>query len=368
MGLTKLIISSLLMLLFFMCYVSAGDKSELDSLKAALLEKASSFDDSLKAINRLGEIGSPKAVDILLKFLTSHNGDRKLKQRALVTLGKIGTKYAIKAIEKFERWSRKRFTDPPPFRFGKKDFAIDHFQPHNLRALARTTDDKGKEWAIFFWYRYGRWDLWLTSSIDGDRWSQPILLDLPGLRGEVRGDFRWELSVNGDFIGITIDIKSQISRYLSDSDGDHLPDIVERRLLTSPVNPDSDGDGIIDGLDSNPLTPKHKGSGDIVEIRQAVFSALFATSNSQDAIVIVERGDFAKQEYYGYSGFVLRSSKIRRGFVNITKVEVKVENPSLATAEIVDWEGLLAASGHKAKLRKIHGKWVVVEFQRSWVS
>jgi len=37
-----------------------------------------------------------------------------------------------------------------------------------------------------------------------------------------------------------------------DSDNDGLTDIVERKLMTDPFNPDTDGDGIIDGKDCNP--------------------------------------------------------------------------------------------------------------------
>ena len=37
-----------------------------------------------------------------------------------------------------------------------------------------------------------------------------------------------------------------------DSDNDGLTDIVERKLMTDPLNPDTDGDGIIDGKDCNP--------------------------------------------------------------------------------------------------------------------
>ena len=153
-----------------------------------------------------------------------------------------------------------------------------------------------------------------------------------------------------------------------DSDKDGLPDSVEACLLTDLRNPDSDKDGLPDGKDSNPLTPKHSDANDVMEIRQAVFSALCATGNSQDAVVIVDRGDFAKQEYYGFGGVVLRLPEIRTGFINIVAIMVKIESPTSATATIADYEGPLAASGHEAKLKKINGKWVVVEFKMTWIS
>ena len=127
-------------------------------------------------------------------------------------------------------------------------------------------------------------------------------------------------------------------------------------------------DGVADGNDSNPLTPVIKEPNDTHEIRQAVFSVLFATCESRDAVVVVDKGDFAKQEYYGFAGAVLRSAQIRDGFVNIVELSLKVESPTSASATISDWEGPEAASTHKAKLKKVNGKWVVVGFMLTRIS
>jgi hypothetical protein len=229
---------------------------------------------------------------------------------------------------------------------------------------------------IFPRTRYGKCDIWLSQSLRKDLCSQPILLDLPR-PPEVypwidrKWDDRCEFQIENDSIKIVVDgqiTESRISDHLADSDKDGLPDPVEARLLTDLRNPDSDKDGLPDGKDCNPLTPRHAKTDDVIEIRQAVFSALCATSNSQDAVVIVERGDFADQEYYGFSGYVLRSPQARMGFINIVVIEVKVESPTTATATIADWEGNLAASKHEAKLKKIDGKWVVTEFKMTWIS
>jgi len=47
---------------------------------------------------------------------------------------------------------------------------------------------------------------------------------------------------------------------------------------------------------------------------------------------------------------------------------VDLKSPDTATATINDWEGNLAASGHLVKLKKLHGKWIVVEFKMDWIS
>jgi len=369
--------------------ILAVDDCELESSRKTLLRKdlttryglwVPADDPRLKAIEQLRSAASPEAVPILREFLTAHRVNcQELKQHALVALGKIGTQSAIEAVRQFEAWGKKRFTKPPPFRFGFKDHAIDHFAPHNLTPLAKTTDEKNRTWAIFQWKRHSAVaEIWICKSLEGDLWSQPILLDLPGIpefypfsHTYRRWDDKCSFQVKNGSLKIVVDgqIKeSRISDHLVDSDKDGLPDAVEARLLTDPRKPDSDKDSLPDGKDSNPLTPKHSDANDVMEIRQAVFSALCATGNSQDAVVIVDRGDFAKQEYYGYGGAVLRSPQTRNGFINITGIRVKIESPTTATAIISDWEGNLAASVHEAKLKKINGKWVVVEFKMTLIA
>lgn len=323
-------------------------------------------------------VAQESEIESLRKWLTSHYPSYQFRRRALLTLADIGTRPAIDAIREFESWSKKRFIKPPAFQFGEKDHAIHTYVPHQLTPLAKTTDEKNRTWAIFQWKRYGREDTWLTRAVEKEKWSRPILLYLPRMptlwpyrHTGLKWDDKCSFQIKNDSIKIVVDKQiweSRISDHLADLDRDGLPDLVEARLLTDPNNPDSDKDGLPDGKDSNPLTPRHSDSNDITEIRQVVFSFLFATSNSQDALVIVGGADFAKQEYYGFGDFVLRSPEIRRGFVNITGIKVKLKSPDAATAYIGDYEGSLAASGHVAKLKKLHGKWVVVEFEMTWQS
>ncbi|MDH4238540.1 MAG: hypothetical protein OEW48_03150 [Phycisphaerae bacterium] len=370
------------------CIVFARD-SELQALRETLLQEDTTThyalsvpenDPRLKAIRKLRTIGSPEAVAILREFLTVDRVNcQQLKQHSLITLGNIGTRPAIESIRQFEAWSKKRFIKPPAFRFGEKDHAIYTFSPHQLTPLAKTTDEKNTTWAIFQWKCHSAVaEIWICKSLGDVLWSQPILLDLPGIPQfypfsikHRKWDDKCSFQIKKDSIKIVVDKQiweSRISDNLADLDKDGLPDLVEARLLTDPNNPDSDKDGLPDGKDSNPLTPRHSDNNDVTQIRQAVFSFLFATSNSQDALVIVGGADFARQEYYGFGGFVLRSPQSRDGFVNITGIKVELKSPDTATATISDWEGNLAASGHQAKLKKLHGKWVVVEFKMEWIS
>jgi hypothetical protein len=369
----------LVLLIVLLPSVSFAEDSQLRSLKKILFKEDSTLDGTfrvrhehprLKAIRQLEADGSAQAVRILKDFLTTHRAERKLKQHALTALGKIGTQDAIDAILKFDLWSKTRFLKPPPFRLGKTDHPMYTFSAYYLDPTAKVIDQKGKTWAIFPWSRYGTQDFWLTCSDKKDAWSQPILLDLPGMPHLARVsdrafDKKCQFQINNDSVTVTCDgkvIKASISKSLTDSDKDGLPDVVEARFLTDPTNPDSDKDGVVDGNDTNPLTPKHKKTNDLTEIRQAVFSVLFATCAAQDTIVIVEK-DFVKQEYYGNVGAVLRSPQKRREFVNIMDITVKLESHTAATVTVS-----VSLSSHKAKLKKINGKWVVVQFTLGKIS
>ena len=57
-----------------------------------------------------------------------------------------------------------------------------------------------------------------------------------------------------------------------DSDGDLMPDYIEKGLLLDPNNPDTDGDGLIDGNDRNPLCKTFEGKlSDDQQIAQMMF-------------------------------------------------------------------------------------------------
>jgi hypothetical protein len=391
------LIALLLPVLVATAVLAAGEDktTTIQSLQKTLMEgksKGLRVDEAGKrAIDELVKISSQDAVDVLKTYLTTPGKDRKLKQQALCGLGLIGTKDAVAAIDDFQKWAEKTNRGPGAFHFGECDHAIDHYAPSKMKPITVGADEKGAQWAVFPWRRYGVLSLWAVPSTGKDAWGRPVLTDMPAGEDFVRvaageksgkGADDFKLSVAGGTFTLSSESRS-LSKTLKllteDTDKDGLPDAEEVLLGTDPKNPDSDGDGAPDDQDTNPLTPKYTKTDDLTEIRQAVFSMLFATCDSQDAIVLVakernaakdntEIKPFAGQEYYGFGGIVLRSDAIRDGFVNVTGFDVKIESNDTATASIHDWEGSEAASTHEAKLKKVHDKWVVVEFQLTWIS
>ena len=329
-------------------------------------------DPRLKAIQRLTEIGTPEAVNVLKGFLTTYEANRKLRQHALVALGKIGSREAVEAIREFESWAEKRRANPPPFKFGFKDHAMDHFSPQDVRPLVQWHADDGRQRAVFRWRRFGQWFLYLTTRKDEGGWEPPVMLEVPDAR-RLAGSAKYTARVEADEVVLHWEGKYRFkaSQTARDRDKDGIPDAIEHLIGTAPGYADTDRDGVPDGLDGNPMTPKHGKSDDATEIRQAVFTVLFATCGNRDAIFLVEekgKSDFVAQEYYGFAGYVVKTPKIRPGLVNVTGMTVKLDTPTTATATIHDWEGNVAASTHRARLKKIHGKWVIVDFRMTSIS
>ncbi|MBN1974321.1 MAG: HEAT repeat domain-containing protein [Sedimentisphaerales bacterium] len=355
--------------------------SDIEALRKELLEENTAprygtiikeNDPSLQAIKQLEKAGSKDAVDVLLKFLINDKMDRKLRQQALMALGRIETEPAIEAIGLFEAWSRKRYTNPQPFEMGMKEHAVDHYTSFPAQPLAQAKDANNKTWALVPSNRYDWVQLCLTSLEKDNQWSEPILLSIPGMTmphqvSDTKWNQEYKIQVDSDLLMILSEDKkfeSKISEQLKDSDKDGLTDNVEALFLTDPKNPDSDSDGIQDGKDTNPLTPKHKEINDITKIRQAVFSVIFAVTSSNKAIVVINKNEdeFAKQEYYGFAGPVLRASKVRDGFANLTSIDIKEQSENAATVWINDWEAVEASRGREVKLKKLHGKWIVTRF------
>jgi len=314
------------------------------------------------ALGRLAELGGDDATDALYRFLINDENDRHLRLGALLSLGGMGTDAAVERIEAFRLDIRRR---DKPFNFEAAGYQI------RDRVVEAAPD--GTLWARFQWRRYYRSGeaTWIASSADGKHWNKPVRA--PRMMSE--DDFRAAVHEGNTGQFETID----------DADGDGLSDSEELELFVpapghqlmpldypreglDPKNPDTDGDGILDGADPCPLTPTQKESNDATAIRQAAFEAYILRHEPIGILFIVGDKDFAKQEYYGFSGVILPAKGCVEGEENITKISVKVIDETTAEVEMSDYMGNLAASGWEATLKKVKGIWVIIALEARWVS
>ena len=96
--------------------------------------------------------------------------------------------------------------------------------PGNTQAIKYiVTGNEKKTFRVFSMVKY----------LDGDDWRELQMIS--------------EIKVNGETVTKE-----------TDSDGDGWNDEKEKQLGTNPYNKDTDGDGIIDPIDSNPLVPEEQ--------------------------------------------------------------------------------------------------------------
>lgn len=124
-----------------------------------------------------------------------------------------------------------------------------------------------------------------------------------------------------------------------DSDGDGLPDVVEKRLGTDPLKADTDGDGIPDEQDANPLAAPAK--GDRATLLQTVFTGLFGKDPSTVPIVVVLDKPYF-QEFLGANARVLCMTKddYKQRMADLTGYRLlQFTGPSDADATILTQDG-----------------------------
>lgn len=145
--------------------------------------------------------------------------------------------------------------------------------PFGLRELSRARDEQGTWWlAALCDYLGGPNHLWFAQSRDGKAWEKPafaadlhLLLDRVGraeltCRGtdlaiELKGE-RW-VPYRSDSAAVTQRVVIPVADLYRDRDGDGLPDRLEEQIGTDPANPDTNGNGIRDAQDPNPLYRAH---------------------------------------------------------------------------------------------------------------
>jgi hypothetical protein len=160
-----------------------------------------------------------------------------------------------------------------------------------------------------------------------------------------------------------------IADVLRDSDQDGWTDLEEQHMRLDPRNPDSDGDGILDGRDDCPdyRLPAGGEKDEEAQILQRAFFATYGLSGSRDLIQIGPES--RKVHLWGYPGPII-FNKTGWGSNPVGFPVSYVLSKKTETEAVVSIEdgGGMGAGGQEIILRRVAGEWVVVRRKPLWVS
>jgi outer membrane protein assembly factor BamB len=301
----------------------AGLLKAVTRLESAQQPADAKIDPLVTVVEALGELHDPKAAPALQKLMKDEGQGHRRRRAAYVALGAISSPASLAPIWAFRatkltpsvKWDPQAFTPSYDY-LVETDVETDvESWPAVIRnETSKTSQNKaGQIYTIALSSYAGSYnDIWIGKSDLAGVMSAPFFTGLtrpeivPGRRmrfkdlnvsekGEVafvvetRSGNRWTPSST---------VKLRLDRLAEDSDGDKLPDILEKRLRTCVNNADCDGDGLKDGEDLNPLasgrltlTPEQK------LFREAFFT--FYAFLKRRGIVVVDPGDGPSFELYG---------------------------------------------------------------------
>ena len=248
-------------------------------------------------------------------------------------------------------------------------------------------------------YLGGYNDAWIWRSPDANTRGRPLFTGATfGQRGP--GNFvtleRMDLASSGPTLRISspgdenpFQVRLTWVELEADIDKDGLTDRVEKRLGTDASRPDTDGDGVQDGEDGNPLAPARAELSDRQRIVREVFFTYFAFFRRR-GIVVVDRGVDDPIEYPGRRDPVLtlRREAIRKlqsevglhaidyvGFGGPFATAARRDESAASDVEIKGSEARVgfdvfrggeSGVGYNVALRKVGADWIVTAFDEAW--
>lgn len=179
-------------------------------------------------------------------------------------------------------------------------------------------------WSFFISNYFGFDELWTSYSHDMKNWSKPLYTGIPILpsrnykirvtAGSIEADwfepFDWDQgrryfrsSIDTTVHGYTI-YKHIL---YGDADADGLTDLAEEILWTDPNDMDTDGDGMADGYDANPLAAPAEEMTPSEQLHRLLIEGVLEDFPSHQLVIVEQPGDRAL-EYSRPYGLVLSLS------------------------------------------------------------
>ncbi len=171
------------------------------------------------------------------------------------------------------------------------------------KIVAETSGPDGIKWGLIYRRDYpdSLYNLWLIrKEIDSDTWQGPWFTGFCRQNPVTESDSILNIFANLPYLKNSQDGIYQLvsPRYLTrDWDNDGFYNVEENAFGTDPAKADTDGDGIMDGLDINPLGPGLDKPTDIDLAVRAVLK-LFTDSHERVNIYLLSVIGNNKVEYY----------------------------------------------------------------------
>lgn len=112
--------------------------------------------------------------------------------------------------------------------------------------------DKGASWKKYYTNITENHNLYFKRNSNISLWKDSNTIQIEATIVRKISETMHPIPAEFETIQDSIAVQLDISKITLDSDMDGLTDIVEDKMLLNPKNPDTDGDGIIDGDDKNP--------------------------------------------------------------------------------------------------------------------
>lgn len=326
----------------------------------------------------------PRVVSFLLDHLRRPDVDSVMASFAYISLaesdGDEGLQAVIEARDKGRTISSiEEFLDlPQALSIKSQQTRLGLFEPELVDTVK---DNDGVEWGLMHCGAAGMfYDLWVIRKENG-HWKDPLFT---GVSCYDIGAIDWfHTWVCNKDIG-------------KDSDCDGLTDLMERRIGTNPYNSDTDGDGLIDSCDRNPLAAP-RALSDEEEILYAAFEARFKFEGSPGVPCLVSLpARIEPFEFPEWKWFIIPkrfgtttlldhhqwpgSAEVSFGYPKIDFEGHYNHNPqnkewvlwnnsrTEARLHVTVFYASCVATGFDLHLKKIKGHWVVIDMERMWIS